>query len=535
MRALLAALLASTLLAATLLGASAEDYYRRGNRARQQGRHVEAYLLYSRARALDPASARYALAARGVSRQAARLLGAAGPHRTALESAPDSLDLQPREDLGPSAAVRRAIASPARLRYSRHEASFRFRGTLREAFEEACGEFGVRVAFHSDFDGSRAVRADLSECALPCAVRVLGALGKALAVPVGDDTLFVAEDTPNVRSEVATAAFAALPTGGELAGEAVAEVSQIVQQVLDIERLHAASSGDGILVRGSPAQVDMARSLLADLLRPPGAALIEFRLVSVARSRTARAGLDLPSTFPVTNFSTVLGAVPSAGGTERLIGFGGGRTVLGVSVGDATLEARLDSSAAESLHAARILSAHGKEAVFMAGESYPIATAQYSAGPLDGPGPGTPGYVQPPPNVTFQDLGLNIAVTPLLHSSAEISLQLEVVFKFLAGGAVNGIPVLANREFRSRVRLRAGQFAVVSGTAVYERRRSGAGLAALGRIPWIGPLFRRNERAWSQRDLLILVRPRISRLPPGELASARDFLFGSEGRPVPAL
>ena len=95
--------------------------------------------------------------------------------------------------------------------------------------------------------------------------------------------------------------------------------------------------------------------------------------------------------------------------------------------------------------------------------------------------------------------------------------------------------MFANREFQSRVRLRSGQFAIVSGTAVYERRRLGGGLAGLGNLPLLGPIFRRNERRWSQRDLLVLVRPRVVTLPPGELARAREFLFGSEERPVPAL
>ncbi len=526
---------------AALAGSAADDLFRKANRASRQGRHVEAYLLYSRARALDPARLEYARAAGRVRRQAAQLLAAAGEHRAAIEMAPDSWEFErlagERRNAGDAGAAPApgrtpAITRPRRLRYAGHAASFQFRGSLREAYAEAVAEFGVRVVFHEDFDADRRIRADLSECGFLCVMRALGELGRAFAVPLGDDVLLVATDSSDRRAELETAAFAKIPIDGAFTPEDVAQVSQAVQQVLDIRRLQAPTSAGGVLLRDTVSKVDMARLLLGDLLHPPAAAILDIRLLTVARSRQVRAGIDLPASFPVANLSTLFGATPGAAGTARLIAVGGGDTLLGLTVGDASLEARLDASAAESLRNAQVRSLHGAKADFKVGESYPIATAQYSSG---GSRPRGEGYVQPPPSITFQDLGLVLSVTPLIHSSAEVTLLLEASFKFLAGGAVNGVPVLGNREFQSRVRLRTGEFAIVSGTAVYERRRLSGGLAGLRQIPWLGALFRRNERRWSRRELLVLVRPRVVRPPPGELARASEFLFGSETRPVPSL
>ena len=520
----------------------AQDLFREGRRAQSQGRHIDAYLLYNRARALDPTNRKYLRAMQRVRRGAAQLLAAAGEHRMALELAPDSWefkaldsgDIEPVQQAAISALpAKPAPTEPPKLNYLDHRTAFRFRGTLREAYLEAAEEFGIRVVFDEDFDGDRTIRADITECDFRCVVRALGEIGRTLLVPLDDDLLFVAEDTSVTRSRFETAAFATVPLDSEVTPEAVNEVSQAIQQILEIKRLQASSSS-GLFMRDSVAKVNMARWLAQNLLHPRGAVQIELQLVTFSRSRHVRAGTSLPSTFPMTNLSTLLGATPDPAGADRLIGLGGGKTSVGVAVGDASLLARLDAGSARSIHSLHVRATHGTIAEFKVGERYPIATAQYSSG-LAGNGSGAAGYVQPAPSISFEDLGLNLAVTPLIHSALDVTLDLEVNFRFLAGRAVNDIPVLANREIKSQVRLRRGDFAIVSGMSLYERRASRGGLWGLGQIPWLGRLFRRNERIWSQRDLLMLVRPRIVRLPPAELARVPEFLFGTEQRPVPAL
>ncbi len=544
-RRALVAILALIFLPVALADDGAEDLFRKGRRAQSQGRHIEAYLLYNRARALDPANLKYVRAARGVRRGAAQLLAAAGEHRTALEMVPDSWEFQSidsgdrapaREPAISVAQVRPAPSEPKTLNYSDHEAAFRFRGTLREAYLEAAKEFGIRIVFDEEFDDDRLIRAELTECDFRCVMRALGEIGTALVVPLDHDLLFVAEDTSSTRSEFETVAFGSVPLDSALTPDEVSEVSQAIQQVLEIRRLQAPSSGR-LFLRDSVSKVNMARLLAQSLLHPRGMAQIELQMVTVSRSGHIRAGMNLPSTFPMANLSTLLGASPDPASAGRLIGLGGGKTVLGVTVGDASLIARLDASSAQTLHSLHVRSAHGMPAEFKIGERYPIATAQYSSGAAasGAQAVGNGSYIQPAPSISFEDLGLNLAVTPLIHSALDVTLELEVNFRFLAGQAVNDIPVLANREFKSQVRLRRGDFAIVSGMSVYERRGSEGGLWGLGQIPWLGSLFRRNERRWSQRDLLILVRPRVVRLPPGELSRTPEFLYGTEQRALPAL
>ena len=126
-------------------------------------------------------------------------------------------------------------------------------------------------------------------------------------------------------------------------------------------------------------------------------------------------------------------------------------------------------------------------------------------------------------------------MTPTVHSSREITLQIEAEFKLLAGGAVNGIPILANRSLQSQVRLEEGQSALIAGMGIAERRVNAAGPAGLAEIPILGSLFRRKTDRMNVSDLLVVVTPRVVRLPPSETARELSIRFGPEQRPLPAL
>ena len=464
------------------------------------------------------------------------MLASAGEYRTAIELAPDSWEFQSLTAEPDESARQPSISldegkplprQPPELRYADHKASFQFRGTAGEAYETVGEEFGVRVIFDQDFDADRTVRADLSECSFGCAMRVLGAITGSFAVPLDSDLMLLATDDGGKRTELETAAFASIPLDGALTPEQISEVSQAVQQVLDLKRFQPGAAGSVLFLRDSTSKVRMARTLVENLLHPKGEVQVEVRMVMVSSGSRNRFGVDLPKSFPVTTLGSLLGGMPGAAAAQRLVALGGGETAVGVSLGDASVLARLESSSAQTLQSMHIRAVHGVPAEFKVGERFPITTAQYSGGS----GTGATNYIQPAPSITFEDLGLNLTITPMIHSAAEATLQLEVNFRLLAGGAVNDVPILSNREFTSYVRLRRDEFAIVSGMAIYERRRNTGGVLGLGNIPWLGNLFRTNDWQWNRSDLLVLVRPRVVRLPPGELAVMPEFLIGSEARP----
>ena len=545
----LAAALLFACAAAAAAQSSAESLFRKGFRAQRDGRHVEAYVLYTQARALAPANRKYIRAAQQVREPAAQLIASTGDYRTAIAMAPAAAGLQrlaaepENEPAGPHIAVNggepeRKLKQPVRLKPDDRVTAFRFRGTLREAYEQVAEEFGLEAIFDDEFDGNDKVRIDLSDCDFSCVMLALRDVGRTLLVPVTEKRFLLAADTASKRREIEPFAFVSIPLNDALTAEEVVEIGQAVQQTLEIKRFQMSPTSGMLFSRDSVTKARMAQAMVDALLHPRGAVMIELNVLSVNRDRTAELGIDLPGRFPVTNFSTILnGMPPERDGAAPLIGIGGGKTVLGVTVGGAQALATLNSGAGRSLQTMSIRAEHGMPAEMKLGERFPIINAQFSAAPAPGldDDVGSGNFIQPIPSFTFEDLGLTMRATPLVHSAKEVTLELETEFQLLAGGAVNGVPILANRQFQSSVRLREGEFAIVSGMAVHEQRNTRPRQSGLVGIPLLGQLFSRRRRQANQSEMLILVRPRIVRLPPAEMVPSLTFRFGPEQRPLPAL
>jgi hypothetical protein len=140
----------------------------------------------------------------------------------------------------------------------------------------------------------------------------------------------------------------------------------------------------------------------------------------------------------------------------------------------------------------------------------------------------------PPPQFTFEDLGLSVKVTPKIHGTTEVSLDLEAEFKVLTGQSVNDVPVISNRKLATKIRLTEGEWAVVGGLLSATEARAISGIAGLSSIPAIGPLVRRNTRQRDSNEVLVLIRPKLVSLPPDQQVT-RTLRVGSETRPLSPL
>jgi general secretion pathway protein D len=310
------------------------------------------------------------------------------------------------------------------------------------------------------------------------------------------------------------------------------EAAQAVQQTLEIRRLFAVPSRNIVTIRDSPAKARMARLLLERLLVPSSEVVLEIELISYNQARDRELGLTLPSSFPVTNYSTILNAVPPDTDSGQLF-IGGGDSLFGIGVGDAQLVAQLSAGSGSTSQQLSVRATDGTEAQVNIGERFPIITSSFQPG--SGVDPNAPGAVLPPPSFTFEDLGLSITATPTVHGSREVSLQLQAEFNLLAGGSVNGIPILVNRTLEGQVRLREGESAIIAGMAIDETRATRSTPLSLTGIPVVSTLLSRRTRRTNSTDLLVIVRPRIVRLPASEIVRELRIRFGSEQRPLSAL
>ena len=108
-------------------------------------------------------------------------------------------------------------------------------------------------------------------------------------------------------------------------------------------------------------------------------------------------------------------------------------------------------------------------------------------------------------------------------------IKAQVMAALLAGQSINGVPVIATRRLESKVRLRAGDWAIVAGLMSSSEAKAFSGLPGVSELPLIGRLLRKNDDEKLSTEVLLLIRPYILSLPPSELPT-RAYSVGSEGR-----
>jgi general secretion pathway protein D len=245
----------------------------------------------------------------------------------------------------------------------------------------------------------------------------------------------------------------------------------------------------------------------------------------VANNTSLGLGINLPTDFPLVPFYDIgrhARQIPS--GFLNFLTFGGGKTYLGLGIISAQLLATWTRNTGKSILTAEMRALDGQPATFHAGDKYPIMTLGY----FGAVAPGEEVY-RPPPTFNFEDLGLVLKITPKVHDAHEVTLEVEAEFKVLGSASFNGIPVIGNRKFTTRVRLQFNQSAVVAGLLNDTEARSVSGLAGTIGIPVLGPLLGRTTTDKDKGEILLTIKPRLLSAPTSENIT-REIFIGSEAR-----
>jgi general secretion pathway protein D len=254
--------------------------------------------------------------------------------------------------------------------------------------------------------------------------------------------------------------------------------------------------------------------------------VIDLDFIEVTKSDALNYGLAVPTSFPFVPLTTVLKNVPSLSSTLSYILLGGGASMFAIGVASAQVAANFNKSHARTLLHSTLRSLDGLPATFHVGEKYPVLTSGYF-GPASFSGPGA---YTPPPSFQFQDLGLVLKITPRIHGTDEVSLEVESEFTVLAGQAVNGIPIISSRKIASKVRLKENESAVLAGMMTTTEAVSISGLAGLANIPGLGALVSQTTKTKTDDVVILVMKPHLVSTSPDDIVT-RTVWVGTESRP----
>src|SRR5260370_39401270 len=148
--------------------------------------------------------------------------------------------------------------------------------------------------------------------------------------------------------------------------------------------------------------------------------MVQVDTIDFSRRKSTSYGFDLPTQTALVTFGRQFLTGQTHGfnlipffpaGFSRFLTFGGGMTFVGIWITDAAAFASMTQSTGETLLSAMGRAVDSTPPTLHVGRQYPVQQNAY-IGSATGTGQG----YTPPPQVTFEDLGLVMKVTPRIHS-----------------------------------------------------------------------------------------------------------------------
>jgi general secretion pathway protein D len=184
-----------------------------------------------------------------------------------------------------------------------------------------------------------------------------------------------------------------------------------------------------------------------------------------------------------------------------------------------------NDTATRTLANPQLRTAEGLSATARFGERVPVPITTFA--PIAAGGVNT----QPITSYAYENIGVNIDITPRLHHDDAVTLALKVSLSSVSGTGFNGLPTFGNREISTTIRLKDGETNMLAGLIRDEERAIKSGVPGLSDIPGVGRIFANNHRETQQTDIILTLTPHIVRVLDLTEADLRPFRLGREGGP----
>ena len=177
------------------------------------------------------------------------------------------------------------------------------------------------------------------------------------------------------------------------------------------------------------------------------------------------------------------------------------------------------------------------------GSRFPYATGSFlpsfGGGLTGGTGGGTAGGAAgfgllASTQFNYQDVGVNLDLTPHLLSNGEVALHALIEISSVGQTVtIGGLqePSFGQRRIEHDIRLKEGEVNLLGGLIESTTSRSVSGLPGLSQIPGLRYFFSNEHSERIDTEVLVMLTPRVIRLPEPSIASERSTPL-SGGSPI---
>ncbi|MGE0460919.1 MAG: secretin N-terminal domain-containing protein [Vicinamibacterales bacterium] len=488
---------------------AAQDHFARGRRLAATGKLEEALIEYQIASEMSPANGEIQAALRDTRTQLRTQIAVREDGKTRLEALIDQSLIAPL----PGAELPTDVTLPD---------SLVFRDANARDIFASIGKFaGISVVFDPTYR-DQPVSVDLRKAPLDQALNSVTMATRTFWKVTTPGTVTIIPDTQAKRREYEEEVVRTF----YLSNADLKETIDVLRIVVDARRLAAMSATNAITIKDTPQRIAAAGRIITALDKARPEVVIDVELLEVDRTHLNEFGLQLAS--PAASPTGIDGQadVNRDGLTLRDL------TTLTQSDVFLTNLPALYYRLLKTDNATRVLAnpqlrtTEGVAAQARFGERVPVPVTTFA--------PIATGGVQTQPITSFnyENIGVNIDITPRTHHDDAVSLAVKIELSSISGSGFGGLPTFGNRSINTVIRLKDGETNMLAGLIRDEERRTLAGVPGLSDIPVIGRMFAYNRKQTQETDIILTLTPRIVRVLDLTEEDLAPFRVGRDGASV---
>jgi general secretion pathway protein D len=510
-----------------------QKHIRLGLKLRDKGDLQGAVSEFQRAQVLDPSNP-------AADQELKRTVDMIAEHGRAAQAQ----DEQPIMENGEPALASR----PPELKpLSRAPINLKMSNDAKVIFDTIGKLAGLTVIYDPDLQARR-ISTELNNVTLEQALDIVGLESKAFWKPVTENIIMVIPDQTQKRRDYEEQVVRTFYLNNIAIAQDLTEVTTGLRQLLDLKRITQVNAQNAIVIRDTPDKIALAEKIIRDIDKAKPEVVVQLEVLQARTDRLRDLGI-LPgqsasiqinpnncsasnSCSSTTTSSTT--TTPTNTITLHDLAHLNSSDYV-VTLPGLTANFVLTDTATKIIDNPEIRALDGQQARLRVGDRVPVATGSFQAGVGVGSTAGA-GFVNPLVNTQFQyiDVGVNVDITPHVHANREVSLKVQVEVSSVTGtSTIGGIsqPIISQRKIEHEVRLKEGEVSILGG--LFERTDSKTinGWPGFASIPIMRYLFSDNSTDHQENENLIVLIPRIVRMPDYSRENMRAIYSGTETFP----
>jgi general secretion pathway protein D len=298
------------------------------------------------------------------------------------------------------------------------------------------------------------------------------------------------------------------------------ETMDLLRVVIDARRVAPVTATNTIMIKDTPERVAAAGKIIAAIDKARPEVVIDVELLEVDRTRLREFGLQLASPADTPDGINGVASINRDGLSLRDLGNLTQADILLTNLPNLYYRLLKTDTNTRTLANPQLRTSEGVPAQARFGERVPVPVTTFS--------PIATGGVnqQPITSFNYENIGVNIDITPRTHHDDQVSLALKVSVSNISGTGFGNLPTFGNREISTVIRLKDGETNLLAGLIRDEERQVLRGVAGLSDLPWVGRLFAQTHREVQETDIVLTLTPRVIRVLDLTEDDLRPFRVG---------